>query len=365
MEVDYYRLTPYALFILIAALAYIFVTGKLTALWNTYEIPTAILLIFAFILIAWIYGNIRPGFKGKFIGTFILYGRMGRAKRRFEGLFVDISDYFDINSIKALRDVALSDLKAQLQVERDQVKIAQINRQIEALEKITPEDIKKRFYIYGTRRDFVRYVWVWFSDRSMEDQSFYSVITSFTFPYGFVPRQSVDGIQINLAYSVNMKGYGKVKVRLFIPTIWPEMSIQEEQKIQPEFAEAVMLLASAVRTAVAKITKDKETQKLIKSLKKANEEKDKLLAECTAERDAARAAAASTNLWEMTEEEKRLPQNRLKGPNYAGMLIATVFGSLLFGSILPKYISSITPVVASMIGALAFGIIFIVLVNRQ
>jgi hypothetical protein len=295
----------------------------------------------------------------------MFYGFMVRLLRRFEGLFVDITDLINDKNLERLKELVITDLEEQLKAEKDQGKVITTQKHIERIKILKDEYILNIMLIFGTRKDFSRYVWICLNEKPVEEYAFSSTITTFNFPFGYVRRRAIFGVQSTLAHSVKMLGYGRVKVRVFLPLVTPQMVEQVEQNTSPEFIESVGILATMIRDAVNMITKNKETQKIVKALQRANKEKDKKIAELTIERDTARLAASATNLWEITEEEKKLPQNKPKMPNYAGMLIATLFGSLLFGSTLPKYIANMTPVVASMVGALAFGIIFIVLVNRK
>ena len=365
MEIEYQRFAPYVLFIIIAGLAYAFVTGKLSALWNTYEIPTAILLIFVVILVVWIYSNIKPGFPGKLQETLIFYGFMGNMFRRFEALFVEITDLLNEKNIEALKNIALSDLEGQLQIERDQKKIESIKRQIEEIRALNPTDLRKHMHIYGTRKDFQRYVWIWLDEKPIDDAAFSSFITTFNFPYGWVRRRAVFGIQANLAHSVKMLGYGKVKVRVFLPLIRPNFVVETEQKLDQSLIENIGLLGTAIRTAVAAAEKIKEYKKRIESLQKANNELHKDIAKLTGQVDIARKAANAHAFDEPTEEEKRFGGLLPKPPNYLGMLVAGAFGALIFGKLLPNYIKTMDPVTSAMIGVFAFGLIFMWLVSKH
>ncbi|MDG6927831.1 MAG: hypothetical protein JRN01_05135, partial [Nitrososphaerota archaeon] len=153
-------------------------------------------------------------------------------------------------------------------------------------------------------------------------------------------------------------------VRVFVPLVNPGNVTDIQHKIDEEFVENVGLLGSAIRTAITIRLKIKEFEKRIKGYEKANAEKDKIIARLTIERDEARSAAAAKNLWEPTEEEKK-PLSFGEKSSPIALLLASVFGTLIFGDLLPKYVKGLDPVSASMIGALAFGIIYLAVINKR
>ncbi|MCL4344084.1 MAG: hypothetical protein JRN26_00995 [Nitrososphaerota archaeon] len=363
MNFDYQRYSPYVLFLIVAAFAYAFVTGKLTFFIHSYTVPAAIAFIGFIVFIFWIWSNIKPGWPGKVIDNLVFYGLQGGMYRRFDGLFVDISDLVNDTSLGRLKELILSDLNTQLVSEKSEAKKGEIQKTIEQISKLAAADLRKHFQVYGTRRDFSRYIWIWLADTPVDEWAFSSYYTSFSLPYGYVRRRAIFGVQMHLPHSIKMSGYGKVNVRVFVPLVNPGNVTDIQHKIDEEFVENVGLLGSAIRTAITIHAKVKEFEKRAKAYEKANAEKDKKIAELTIERDEARSGAAAKNLYEPTEDEKK-PLGFGQRNSPIALLLASVFGTLIFGDLLPKYVKGLDPVSASMIGALTFGVLYLAFSNR-
>ena len=364
MEIESQKIMPIFLYASLIVVAYIYLTGKFVYLLHNYVIPTGVAFLGLLIFIAWTYSNIKPGFPGRIVDTLIFYGFQGNLFRRYEGLMVDISDLINDRNLMGIKELVLNQLELEFQKEPDKTKKDTISKNIEIVKKIDASELRKHIWVYGTRRDFQRYVWVWIADAPIDEYAYSSLITTFNFPYGYLRRRAIFVLQTNLTKTVKMTGYGKVRVRVVAPILAPSETMKVETQIPEEIKEAVGMLGAAIHTASVMITNKKAIEKQLKAYKRANEEKDKKIAELTIERDIARNAASATNLYEITEEEKKLPQNQPKMPDYAIMLVTTILGMIMFGSLLPQYLHNVSTLEAALLGAMTFGLAFIIFVQK-
>ncbi|MDG6927739.1 MAG: hypothetical protein JRN10_00825 [Nitrososphaerota archaeon] len=364
MNLDYAKYTPYILFLAVLALGYAFVTGRLTLLLHHYIVPTGVGLAAFFVFITWMYGNIKPGWPGDVVGSRVFYGFYGGHYFRFDGLFVDITaKMINETNLGRLKELILADLQSQLNIEKEPLKKEDLRRTISSVETMDAQYFTSKIKVYGTRRDFTRYIWVWLADKPLDEYEFASTFTSFSFPYGPIGRGGIFGIQVRLPQSVKVIGYGKVKVRVFIPLLDKQKTEAAAKMYDETFIRNVALLGSQILTASMKAFKLKEYETRMKILEKADEEKAKKIAELQIKKSRADYAATSTNLFQPPGEEKKALNISAKS-NPIALLLASVFGTLIFGNLLPKYVHGLGPVSASMIGALAFGVIYLLFSNR-
>ncbi len=361
-----YRALPYMLYLSILAFIYIWISGRLTWAWDNYEVPTLIGFAFFVILIAWMYGNTKPGFPGEIKGIIRLEAMVGNLVYRFRGMMVDIStNNLNDHNLETIKEVITLHLKEQISAETNLSRKEAAEATLKRINELSAVDLRKNITLYGSRRDFQRYVWVIVSDGAPDNYMFSSPYTDFVVPYGYVPLKVIYGIRAMVGKTVRMTGFGRVKVGVFIPTLAPHKVMEMEKVSLPnEFVENVSRIGAEIRTAVVAITREKDFKRRAAAYEYRINELNMELVRNTNKTGEMQQGASATSLW--TGPGEQAPKmGKGKPPNYMAMLIAAVFGSLIFGTFLPEYVKTISPTVAAMIGTFAGGLIFLWLNSRR
>jgi len=326
--------------VLLGGLVFGFFTGTIQLYYAKYPIPTILAVVSDLILISWLYGNVRPGFRGRLIGYQLFYGFTERGVyRRFDGILTDISHFLSEPAISAFKVLALHDLSEKLKDKAlPQSRREHLEKVKNRLEKLKALDLRTKVRIYGCRRDFVRHIWVVLADRSVEEYSIPSWRVAFTFPFGFLRRQAVFGIRYDIRGWVKVHPYGKCKVHIFIPMIDPR-SRDFEAKIstlKPVEREAIAAIGSSIRSALYLHSENRRLKKEIQAMKKRHDQMTRELAKMSRELDAARTAARAKSLLPPTEEEAKLLGFKPPAARYFELATTMLLFQVLFAAILPR-----------------------------
>ena len=346
---------------LLSSLIFGFFTGTIQMYYAKYPVPTVLAVISDLILASWLYGNIRPGFRGRLIGYQLFYGFTERGVyRRFDGILTDISHFLSEPAIAAFKELALNDLNDRLKDKTlPDSKRKHLEKVRERLEELKALDLRTKVRIYGCRRDFVKHIWVVLADRSVEEYSIPSWRIAFTFPFGFLRRQAVFGIRYDIRGWVKVHPYGKCKVHIFIPMIDP-MSKDFQAKLavlEATEREAIAAIGSSIISALYLHSENRQLKKELKAMKKRHDEMTRELARMAKELDAARTAARAKPLVPPSEEEARLLGYKPPAARYFELAVAMLFSQLVCGAVLTRMFN-LDPILAGAVGTIAGLFVF-------
>ncbi len=346
---------------LLSSLIFGFFTGFIQMYYAKYPVPTFLAVISDLILASWLYGNVRPGFRGRLIGYQLFYGFTERGVyRRFDGILTDISHFLSEPAISAFKALALDDLNERLKDKAlPQSRREHLEKVKSRLEKLKALDLRTKVRIYGCRRDFVKHIWVVLADRSIEEYSIPSWRITFTFPFGFLRRQAVFGIRYDIRGWVKVHPYGKCKVHIFIPMIDPaSQDFQAKLAVlEPVEREAIAAIGSSIMSALYLKSENRQLKKELRAMKKRHDEMTKELARMAKELDAARTAARARLLIPPSEEEARLLGYKPQAARYFELAISMLFSQLVCGAILTRMFS-LDPLLAAAVGTVAGLFVF-------
>jgi hypothetical protein len=352
------RTLPIVLYISILALLYVIFSGAYSWIYERYTIPAVIGLFALITFIAWVLSNVRPAFPGKLLGVTLFYGIVGSMYRRFEALTVEMTHIITDEALVSIKELAINDLDERYKKENDVKKKEQIQKVKDKITSLKAEELRKFIHVYGCRRDFVKHIWVFLSDKPLEQHIFSSVITSFTIPFGFIRRQAVFGIRYDIKGRIKMIPYGKVRVHLFIPLLDPAKVEELSAKSVPvELKDAIAELGSAIRTAMLLSIENKMLRKEIRARERRLKETERQLSEMSKETDIARRAAKSKVLEPLTEEEAKLAKAKPVQARYYELLFSVIGGQVVGSTLIPQFIQMdafTAGIVGSILGAIAF-----------
>lgn len=354
------KVYPITLYASILALAALLFSGAWNRIYETYTVPSLILLAFLLLFIAWVLGNTRPGFPGRMLGITLFYGLQGSTFRRFEALLVDISDSVSGEALEEFRQAAKEDLWEQYKKEGDEKKRLDIQKAIEALDKVNASEIKKFMQVYGCRRDFTRHIWVVLADKPLEEYMFASIVTSFTLPFGYIRRQAVFGLRYDFG-RMNV-AREKVRAHLFIPLLDVEKA-SGNTAVPGELASALVEIGAAIRSALLLRVENKMLRKEVKAREKRMREAERMLSRLAKETDIAREAAKSKVLEPPTEEEAKLAKTKPTQTLYYELLFSTVAGQIVGATLIPQLIQ-MDAFVAGVLGSIAGAALFLLFAEK-
>lgn len=358
------RILPITFYIsLIAVFVFIF-SGAFAWIYNRYTIPSLIALTLLFLFMAWAYSNVRPAFPGKLLGVTVFYGLYGGMFRRFEALATEISHMLNEDALEAMKQVALEDLGERLKSEPDPIKREQITKIRTQLENLSAKDLRKYIHVYGCRRDFVKHVFVFVSEKDLESHMFSSPFTSFTIPFGYIRRQAVFGIRYDMKGAIKIPYYGKVRAHLFMPLLDPAKVDEISASTPSQYKEALIEIGAAIQSALHLATENRHLKKEIKAMKKRLTESLKQFSEHSKIADIARSAAQSKILEPPTEEEAKLAKSKPIQTRYYELLFCVVGGQILGAAFLPSLLN-MEAFSAGVIGSILGAAAFMVLVERS
>ena len=340
---------------LISGLIFSFITGSLQSFYANYPIPTILAVAADLLLASYLYGNIRPGFRGRLIGYQLFYGFTERGVyRRFDGILTDISHFLTEPAISAFKALAIQDVEERL---KDKTLPSSMRERLEnvrnRLKNLKALDLRTKIRIYGCRRDFVRHVWVVLADKSIEQYSVASYRVAFTFPYGFLRRTAIFGIRYDLKGWYKIAPYGNCKVHLFIPLIDPRDRRFEAKlsALNPVEREALAALGSSITAALHLHSENRRLRSEIKAMRKRHDEMTKELARMAKMLDAARTAARARTLIPPAEEEARLLGVKPASERYFQLASAMLFTQVAFAALLPRMLG-LDPIISATLGSI-------------
>ncbi|MEM3403749.1 MAG: hypothetical protein QXJ17_04375 [Nitrososphaeria archaeon] len=352
---------PITLYISILALAFILISGAWSQIYETYTVPALTVLAFLLLFIAWLLGNTRPGFPGRMLGITLFYGLQGSTFRRFEALLVDITDSLSDDALNEFRQAAKEDLGEQYKKEGDEKKRSDIQKAMEALDKVNATEVKRFMQVYGCRRDFTRHVWVVLAEKPIEEYMFASTITSFTLPFGYIRRQAVFGLRHDFG---RMKvARETLRVHLFMPLLDVE-KVSENKMVPGEFASALAEIGAAIRSALLLRIENRMLRKELKAREKRMRETERQLSRLAKETDIAREAAKSKVLEPPTEDEAKIAKSKPVQSLYYELLFATVAGQIIGAALIPQLVQ-IDAFMASVLGSIGGAAVFFVFVAER
>ena len=346
----------FLLMVLLGGLVFGFFTGTIQMYYAKYPIPTILAVVSDLVLASWLYGNIRPGFRGRLIGYQLFYGFTERGVyRRFDGILTDISHFLSEPAISAFKELALNDLNERLKDKTlPESKRKHLEKVRERLEKLKALDLRTKVRIYGCRRDFIKHIWVVLADRSIEEYSIPSWRIAFTFPFGFLRRQAVFGTRYDLRGWVKVHPYGKCKVHIFIPMIDPaSRDFQAKLAVlEPAEREAIAAIGSSIMSALYLQSENRRLKNEIKAMKKRHDEMTRELARMAKALDASRTAARARALIPPSEGEARLLGFKPPAARYFELATTMLLFQVLFAAVLPRMFG-LDAVVAAALGSIA------------
>lgn len=359
------RTLPITLYASVFALVLLMLSGAWGMFYETYTIPSLIVLSFLVLFIAWLLSNTRPAFPGKLLGITIFYGITGKLFRRFEALTVDISDVLSEEALVQVKDMVLGDLDEREKKETDATRKEQISKLKEKLQNIAAKDLRRLVHVYGCRRDFVKHAFVFLSEKDLEGHMFSSPYTSFTIPFGYIRRQAVFGIRCDMGGSMKIPPFGRVKTHLFMPLLDPEkVDETNAASIPQELKEALTEIGAGIRSALLLGTENRMLKKEIHAMRKRMKETERQLAQMSKETDIARRAAKSHILEEPSEAEVKLAKKTPVQARYYELLFAAVGGQILCSALLPSVLTGLDAFTAGVIGSILGAMFFFILVER-
>ena len=323
---------------------------------------TLLLIVFMW----WIYANKRPAFPGRLIGILLFYGHLPQGYyRRFSGLMVDITDtMLSPASLNEFLKLSLENIKKEVEVaEKDRMNdLIRIKESLK--EMLEGEDITEHIQVLGTRRDFVKHIWVVVGvKKPIEKYAIPSKLVSFEWAFlSFMRRMAIWGIRYDFPKRIKIRGIGSVRVHVFMPTVDPE---EEDYKaklyqLDSDTVSALGYLGSTVVSALKLVYENKALKKEIKALRDRARDQQKELARLSKELDIARLAASGKTIWPPTEEEARLSRAKPIQARYMEFLMSVLFGEALGFMLLPAlgFTTEIGVFIGSVIGAFIFYAFF-------
>ncbi|MEM4177090.1 MAG: hypothetical protein QXS29_05970 [Nitrososphaeria archaeon] len=356
------RILPIIFYISVIAVIVFVFTGAFAWIYYRYTIPSIAALILLLMFMAWAYSNVRPAFPGKLLGVTIFYGLSGGMFRRFEALTTEMSYMLSDDALNAVKEVAVSDMEERLKSEQDPVKKEQIHKIKSQLEQLSFNSLRKYIHVYGCRRDFIKHVYVFVSEKSLEECMFSSPYTSFTIPFGYIRRQAVFGIRYDMKGTIKIPYHGKVRAHLFMPLLDP-VKVDEILASNPiEYRDALIELGVATNMALHLIVENKHLRKELAAKDRRLQSSLKDFGQHSAITDQAINAASAKSL-DLTEETAKLLKKKSPQARYYELLFCAIGGQILGAAIIPS-ILEMDAFVAGIVGSILGAALFMVMVER-
>jgi ElaB/YqjD/DUF883 family membrane-anchored ribosome-binding protein len=323
---------------------------------------TAFLIIFVW----WLYANKRPAFPGKILGILLFYGHLPDGYyRRFTGLMVDITDLMLSKAkIDEFLKLSIENVEKELEIAKGKARseLEKIKKKLSDM--LDEEDITEHIQVLGTRRDFVKHIWICVGvNKPIERYAIPSKLVSFEWAFlSFVRRLAVWGIRYDIPKRIKIRGIGTVKIHIFMPMIDPE---EEDYKaklyeLDEDTVSALGYLGSSVVSALKLTYENKALKREIKALRDRAREQQKELSRLSKELDIARLAAASKPIWPPSEEEAKLSRMKPVQAKYMEFLMSIFFGEAIGFMLLPAlgFTTEIGVFIGTIIGAFLFYTFF-------
>ncbi|MEM5798136.1 MAG: hypothetical protein QXG26_01915 [Candidatus Aenigmatarchaeota archaeon] len=266
------------------------------------------------------------------------------------------------DALNAVKEVAVSDMEERLKSEQDPVKKEQIHKIKSQLEQLSFNSLRKYIHVYGCRRDFIKHVYVFVSEKSLEECMFSSPYTSFTIPFGYIRRQAVFGIRYDMKGTIKIPYHGKVRAHLFMPLLDP-VKVDEILASNPiEYRDALIELGVATNMALHLIVENKHLRKELAAKDRRLQSSLKDFGQHSAITDQAINAASAKSL-DLTEETAKLLKKKSPQARYYELLFCAIGGQILGAAIIPS-ILEMDAFVAGIVGSILGAALFMVMVER-
>ena len=179
----------------------------------------------AILVIWWIYANKKPAFYGRVVGILGFYGLSPEGFfRAFRGMFVDVKDILTYEALKMFKEDALQSINEELSKELPENHRKRLTKLRDTLASLSEDELLKKIQVYGTRRDFVRHLFIVLgAERPIEDYAIPSKYVTFDWAFlSFIRRLVIWGVRWDLPGTYIVKPYGKCKVHIFMPIFDPK-----------------------------------------------------------------------------------------------------------------------------------------------
>jgi|Deesub1362B_J571_1020462.scaffolds.fasta_scaffold00003_374 hypothetical protein len=337
-------------------------------LFNQYPVVGYTALIALIVFLWWIYANKRPAFPGRIIGILLFYGHLPIGYyRRFAGLMVDITDsVFNPYTLTEFLKLAHSNISKEIETTPNEVAKRTLGKLKSTLESmIKGEDITDYIQVLGTRRDFIKHIWIVVgAKKPIEEYAVPSKLVSFEWAFlSFIRRMAIWGVRYDLPKPVRAKGLGKLRVHIFMPILDPDEEDYKAKLYQltDDAVNALGYLGSTITSALKLTVENRALKREIKALRDRAKEQQKELARLSKELDNARLALSAKSIWGPTEEEAKIAKARPIQAKYMEMLMSILFGEALGMTLLPGILGldiAVSVFVGSIFGAFIFYLFF-------
>ena len=334
-------------------------------LWEKYPAPTATIIAIAAFLLFYLYSNKRPAFPGKIVGYLYFLGMVPEGYyRKFYGLFVDIKNLITDEALRFFIDEAKKYVEEELGRDVSEEKKKVLKKVKEKLEKFNPSDLLGKIQVYGTRRDFIKYIYVVVgAEKPIEQYAIPSRFVNFEWAFlTFIRRLIIFGLRYDLPHWYVVKPYGRAKVSIFVPLFDPEEVKMRNPDLGLDYdtRDALAVIAACIRSALKFAYEKKHYLKEVRAAKdrliKALKENAKLAKEL----DECRLALSAKTIFPVEKEKEAAPVTERYFELAISMLSFQALGVLMFPRLL-----QVDAVVSGFAGSLLGAFIFIMLRGKM